>query len=93
LSEDTIKIVLKAHPGKVVETEFGIEANGDASYEFDIELNRRRFKEVNPEMVEKTNLPPFFRPALDHAFPAVAWPVWRPALSEGSHREGKSPEV
>ena len=44
LSEDTIKIVLKAHPGKVVETEFGIEANGDASYEFDIELNRRRLR-------------------------------------------------
>jgi uncharacterized membrane protein YkoI len=29
-------IALKAHPGKIVETEFEIEANGDASYEFDI---------------------------------------------------------
>jgi uncharacterized membrane protein YkoI len=36
LSEDAIKTALKAHPGKVVETEFGIEANGGASYEFDI---------------------------------------------------------
>ena len=29
-------IALKAQPGQIVETEFEIEANGDASYEFDI---------------------------------------------------------
>lgn len=37
--EEATKIALKAHPGKVVETEFEIEANGDASYEFDIETD------------------------------------------------------
>lgn len=29
-------IALKAHPGQIVETEFEIESNGHASYEFDI---------------------------------------------------------
>lgn len=29
-------IALKAHPGEIVEMEFEIESNGDASYEFDI---------------------------------------------------------
>lgn len=29
-------IALKAHPGKIVETEYEIESNGNASYEFDI---------------------------------------------------------
>lgn len=37
--EEATKTALKAHPGKVVETEFEIEANGDASYEFDIETD------------------------------------------------------
>lgn len=34
--EKAREIVLKAHPGKIVETEFEIESSGDASYEFDI---------------------------------------------------------
>ena len=32
------RIALTAHPGTVVETEYEIEAHGDASYEFDIRL-------------------------------------------------------
>lgn len=35
--EQAKDIALKKHPGKIVETEFEIEANGHASYEFDIE--------------------------------------------------------
>jgi uncharacterized membrane protein YkoI len=35
--EQAKDIALKKHPGKVVETEYEIESNGHASYEFDIE--------------------------------------------------------
>ena len=34
---EAARIALQAHPGKVVETEFEIKANGDPTYEFDIE--------------------------------------------------------
>lgn len=34
--QDARGVALKAHPGTVMETEYEIEANGDASYEFDI---------------------------------------------------------
>lgn len=46
--EEATRTALKAHPGKVVETEFEIEANGDASYEFDIETDSG--KEVKLEV-------------------------------------------
>ncbi len=34
--QDAAAIALKAHPGVIQEVEYEIEANGDASYEFDI---------------------------------------------------------
>lgn len=34
--EEAKTIALKAHPGEIVEMEFEIESNGNASYEFDI---------------------------------------------------------
>jgi uncharacterized membrane protein YkoI len=34
--DEAKNIALQAHPGSVVEVEYEIEANGDASYEFDI---------------------------------------------------------
>jgi uncharacterized membrane protein YkoI len=38
ISEDEAKqIALRAHPGEIVETEYEIESNGEASYEFDIQ--------------------------------------------------------
>lgn len=37
--QDAAHIALTAHPGRVLETEFEIEANGEASYEFDIQTN------------------------------------------------------
>jgi uncharacterized membrane protein YkoI len=37
--DEATRTALKAHPGKVVETEFEIEANGNASYEFDIQTD------------------------------------------------------
>ena len=39
---DVKKIALDAYPGEIVETEFEIESNGDASYEFDIKLKDGR---------------------------------------------------
>ena len=38
------EIALKAYPGKIVETEYEIESNGDASYEFDIETDKGEVK-------------------------------------------------
>ena len=38
--DDAKQIALKAHPGKIVETEYEIESNGEASYEFDIQRYR-----------------------------------------------------
>lgn len=41
VTEDDAKaIALKAHPGVIEEVEYEIEANGDASYEFDIVNNK-----------------------------------------------------
>jgi uncharacterized membrane protein YkoI len=38
ISEDEAKqIALRTHPGEIVETEYEIESNGEASYEFDIQ--------------------------------------------------------
>lgn len=34
--EQAKKTALEAHPGEIVETEYAIESNGEASYEFDI---------------------------------------------------------
>lgn len=42
--EEAKAIALKAHPGKIVEIEYEIEANGDASYEFDIETDQGEVK-------------------------------------------------
>jgi uncharacterized membrane protein YkoI len=38
------EIALKAHPGEVVEVEYEIESNGDASYEFDIMTDKGEIK-------------------------------------------------
>lgn len=46
--DEATRIALKAHPGKVVETEFEIESDGGASYEFDIETDAG--KEVKLEV-------------------------------------------
>jgi uncharacterized membrane protein YkoI len=46
--EQAKEIALKAHPGEVVEAEYEIESNGDASYEFDIMTDKGEIKlEVN----------------------------------------------
>jgi len=34
--DEAKKIALTKYPGEIIETEFEIESNGDASYEFDI---------------------------------------------------------
>jgi len=38
--KEAAAIALKAHPGRIVEVEYEIESNGDASYEFDIVNDR-----------------------------------------------------
>jgi uncharacterized membrane protein YkoI len=42
--EQAKEIALKAHPGEVVEVEYEIESNGDASYEFDIMTDKGEIK-------------------------------------------------
>jgi uncharacterized membrane protein YkoI len=42
--EQAKEIALKAHPGEVVEVEYEIESNGDASYEFDILTDKGEIK-------------------------------------------------
>ena len=42
------EIALKAHPGEIVETEYEIESNGSASYEFDI--RKQDGKEIKLEV-------------------------------------------
>jgi uncharacterized membrane protein YkoI len=42
--EQAKDIALKAHPGQVVEVEYEIESNGDASYEFDIMTDKGEVK-------------------------------------------------
>jgi len=42
--EQAKEIALKAHPGEVVEVEYEIESNGDASYEFDIMTDKGEVK-------------------------------------------------
>lgn len=42
--EQAKEIALKAHPGEVVEAEYEIESNGDASYEFDIMTDKGEIK-------------------------------------------------
>ncbi|MDD2768495.1 MAG: PepSY domain-containing protein [Methylococcus sp.] len=42
--EEAKKIALAAHPGQVVEVEYEIESNGNASYEFDIETKNGEVK-------------------------------------------------
>lgn len=37
-------IALKAHPGEIVETEYEIESDGNASYEFDIKTDKGEIK-------------------------------------------------
>ena len=42
--EEAKEIALKAHPGEVVEAEYEIESNGDASYEFDVKTDKGEIK-------------------------------------------------
>ncbi|SMF96619.1 Uncharacterized membrane protein YkoI [Methylomagnum ishizawai] len=42
--EQAKAIALKAHPGEVVEVEYEIEADGSASYEFDIQTDQGEIK-------------------------------------------------
>ena len=42
--EQAKEIALKAHPGEVLEAEYEIESNGDASYEFDILTDKGEVK-------------------------------------------------
>ena len=42
--EQAKEIALKAHPGEVVEVEYEIESDGNASYEFDIQTSKGEIK-------------------------------------------------
>ena len=46
--EEARKVALEAHPGEVVELEYEIEADGAASYEFDIKT--KEGKEIKVEV-------------------------------------------
>jgi uncharacterized membrane protein YkoI len=47
-SQELCDDALKAHPGEIIETEYEIESNGDASYEFDIKT--KEGKEIKMEV-------------------------------------------